>query len=177
MKNTGFGLIYGMGVGKLAETSGLTVSEAQELKRAYLAIFPGLQTLYQEMRRRAVAGEPVRTWGGRLYHCEPPAIVKGRLMTFDYKLLNVLVQGSSADCTKEAVVRHAEAKDPDTDLLANVHDELLASCPRGRRREAMECMRSAMEGVEFDVPMLTEGTWSDRSWADLKDYDRRGVLV
>ena len=41
VKNTNFGLIYGMGVGKLAEKNGTTVDEAKDLKAAILKLYPG----------------------------------------------------------------------------------------------------------------------------------------
>jgi len=31
-----------------------------------------------------------------------------------------------------------------------------------------------MESVEFDVPMLSEGSTSSTNWNDLKDYDKKG---
>jgi len=41
----------------------------------------------------------------------------------------------------------------------------------------MEKLRKVMEGIEFDVPMLSEGSWSDKSWADLIDYDKKGKVL
>jgi DNA polymerase I-like protein with 3'-5' exonuclease and polymerase domains len=98
------------------------------------------------------------------------------MMTFDYKLVNYLVQGSSADCTKEAVLAYMLVK-PDTHrLLLSVHDELLVSVPRREVKRGMECLRTAMEGVKFDLPMLSEGSVSETNWAELRPYDKKGVL-
>lgn len=175
VKNTGFGIIYGMGVGLLAENSGISVAEAKEVKDAYLAIFPGLKEMYGDMRRRFLANEPIRTWGSRSYYCEPPKMINGRRVTFDYKMLNVLVQGSAADCTKEAVVRYHDAKPSEHKMLINVHDELLCAVPAKDVERGMKVLRGSMESVEFDVPMLSEGKWSATNWAEMKDYDKKGV--
>lgn len=179
VKDIGFGLIYGMGVGKLAYKAGSTVDVAKQLKKAYLTIAPGLNDLYKDMRRRARDDEPIYTWGGREYYCEDPKLVDGRLRTFDYKMVNLLIQGSAADCTKEAFIRYHETKPPGHRLVLNVHDQLTSSIPRSELEEGMECMRVAMESVEFDVPMLTEGSWSDTTWSktDLIDYDKKGVRL
>jgi len=182
IKNTGFGLIYGMGLGKLAIKNGTDVTMAKRVKDAYLATFPGLKAMYAEMKRRAKAGEPIRTWGGREYYCEPPAIMKsgpraGRIAEFDYKLVNVLIQGSSADATKEGVIRYCDAKPAHHRLLLQVHDQATASVPRKELRDGMELMRAALESVEFDVPMLSEGAWSATSWADLQPYDEKGKIL
>lgn len=175
IKNTGFGLIYGMGVGKLAIKSDVTVEVAKEVKDAYLAIFPGLKQMYQDMRVRAMSKLPIRTWGGREYFCEEPRFIEGRLRTFDYKLINYLVQGSSADCTKEALIRYWKAKSKDVKLLINVHDEILISAPVKQAKPAMLALRQAMESIEFDVPMLSEGSYSLKTWAGLKTFDEKGV--
>jgi DNA polymerase-1 len=170
------GIIYGEGIGLLAQKTGLDVSEATDLKRAIQAIYPGLKDMYRDMKERAKAGLPIRTWGGREYFCEEPKIVKGKLRHFDYKLVNVLIQGSAADSTKEAVIRFCERKRSSWSLLLMVHDELVASCPEGELTEAMEEMRVAMESVEFDVPMLSEGMIGP-NWGDLTDYDKKGERI
>lgn len=178
IKNTNFGLIYGMGIGKLAMKSGITVEAAKEVKDAILNVFPGLKEMYHDMKVRAAENRPIRTWGGREYYCEPPKPdpVTGRMMTFDYKQLNRLVQGSAGDCTKQAVINYWRLKDPADRLYLTVHDQLLISTPRRRVVPAMEALRLAMESVVFDVPMLSEGKYSLTSWADLKTYDKAGVI-
>lgn len=177
VKNTNLGLIYGMGVGKLALKNGQTVEEAKRLKEAILKLYPGLKEMYADMKQRAKANLPARTWGGREFYCEPPAVVDGRLRTFDYKMVNFLIQGSAADCTKEALIRMYETKKPGWRILLNVHDSITMSAPRKEMEEAMEHMRLHMEGVEFDVPMLSEGEWSDTNWNELKTYDKKGRKV
>jgi len=182
VKNTNLGLIYGMGVGKLAVKNNMSVQESSELKEAILRLYPGLKAMYKDMKRRAKADEPVRTWGGREYYCEPPRIVEGRIREFDYKLVNILIQGSAADCTKEAIIRFDEActKAGKRDvwfLVLNVHDQLTASVPIKDRDRSMEQLRVTMESVEFDVPILSEGAVSETNWAELKDYDKKGKRV
>ena len=178
IKNTMFGLIYGMGVGLLAGMSGVTVEVAAEVKKAALAVFPGLKQINQDLKARAMANKPIRTWGGREYYCEPPKIVPGRgVMTFEYKMLNVLIQGSAADCTKEALIRYADLKAPRDKILLNVHDQLTVSVPKARKAKAMQELREAMESVTFEVPMLSEGKVSDETWFRLKPYDKKGKVV
>ena len=176
-KNTNFGLIYGMGVGKLAEKNGTTVDEAKELKAAILRLYPGLKEMYADMRLRMQQDLPLRTWGGREYYCEPPKMVNGRLMTFDYKMVNVLVQGSAADCTKEAIIRYHAAKHKDAKIILNVHDQITVSVPKKIMKSEMEVLRECMESIEFDVKILSEGSISDKNWGDLEDYDKKGKII
>lgn len=177
IKNTNFGIIYGMGYGLLAERSNVTVDVARELKQAILTAFPGVRDIFNEMKARAAADEPIRTWGGRLYWCEEPVIRDGRMQTLEYKLVNYLVQGSAADTTKEAVIRYCEAKPKHHRMMLQVHDQVNASVPVKDTARGMKIMREAMESVEFDVPMLSEGKASRVNWAKLAKYDVKGEVV
>jgi len=177
VKNTNLGLIYGMGAPSLAARNEMSVDEAKELKAAILSLYPGLKEMYKDMRMRAAAGQPIRTWGGREYYCEEPKIVKGRLRKFDYKMVNKLIQGSAADCTKEAIIRFHEAKKSTWKIILNVHDQVTASVPKREVKKAMEVLRRTLESVEFDVPILSEGSTSTTNWDELIDYDKKGKMV
>jgi DNA polymerase I-like protein with 3'-5' exonuclease and polymerase domains len=177
VKNTNLGLIYGMGVGKLAERNGMTVEEAAELKQAILQLYPGLKQMYQDMKLRAKLKQPIRTWGGREYYCEEPKLINGRIQEFDYKLVNVLIQGSAADCTKQALINYHAAKHPEAKIILIVHDQITVSVPKKIMKTEMEVLRQAMEGVEFDVPILSEGSISSTNWDELQDYDKRGKIL
>lgn len=178
VKNTGFGLLYGMGVRLLAKRIGDTIETARKLKGSYLKAMPDVKDLYVEIKRRAANDEPIRTWGGRLYWVEPPRFMEGQVRTFDYKLVNLLIQGSAGDQMKEAMVNYYDAGyHEEAPLLVTVHDELLASTPRARLRESMDHLRTAMESVPLDVPLLTEGKWSPSDWGALRTYDKGGKRV
>lgn len=177
VKNTNLGLIYGMGAPKLAIKNNMTVEEANVLKKAILRLYPGLKEMYAEAKRRSKAKLPMRTWGGREFYCEAPKLVDGRLREFDYKMVNFLIQGSAAECTKEAIIRFYRKKKAEWKLLLNVHDQLTASIPLKERKQAMKVLQECMEGVVFDVPMLSEGAISTTNWDALIDYDKKGVVV
>lgn len=182
VKNTNLGLIYGMGKGKLALKNDMSVEEAGALKNAVLDLYPGLKQMYKDMKERMRTRTPIHTWGGREYFCEEPKLINGRIQQFDYKLVNVLIQGSAADVTKEAIIRFWRViiklkKLGVWRILLNVHDQLTVSVPIKDLKQAMEVLRQCMESVEVDIPMLTEGSTSLTNWAELKDYDKKGKLL
>lgn len=177
VKNTNLGLIYGMGVGKLAAKNDMTVEESGELKKAILQLYPGLKEMYKDVKVRAKSKTPIRTWGGREYYCEEPKLIDGRIREFDYKLVNVLIQGSAADCTKEAIIRYRAAKHPEARIILNVHDQVTVSAPKKILKTEMEVLRQCMESVEFDVPILSEGAISSTNWDELQDYDKKGKVL
>jgi DNA polymerase I len=169
-KTIGFGLLYGMGLGALAERMGVDIATAQQIKNAYMAIFPGLKDIQDVLKERARDGLPLRTWGGREYYVEEPRYMeaRGRVVTFEYKLLNYLIQGSSADCTKEALIRYHDVR-KDGRFLVTVHDEINISAPAKAMKSEMKILREAMKSVEFDVPMLSDGKVG-QSWGMLTEF-------
>lgn len=170
VKIVNFGKIYGMGVGKLAQATGSTVEDATRLSKAHGQALPGVQILDRQLKALGKAGKPIRTWGGRLYFCEPPIrMPNGHLQTFEYKLLNYLIQGSAADCTKRAVIEYHKVK-KDSRFLVTVHDEINISAPPKAVKKEMALLREAMESVKFDVPMLSDGKYGPR-WGDLTKYE------
>ena len=151
-----FAWLYGAGAAKMAESLGITVAEAQQLKEALRSALPGIKALDNELKQRARAGLPYRTIGGREYYCEPDKLVDGQRRGFDYKMLNCLIQGSSADMTKAAMLRYDSCKQHGR-LLMQVHDELLISVPKDQALDEAAILVDAMEhALEIDVPMIAE---------------------
>lgn len=181
MKTIGFGLLYGMGLGSLAERLGVDVATAKVLKKSYLDIFPGLKDLIDDLTSRGRQGLSMRTWGGREYYVEPEKYSEkfGRVQSFEYKLINFLIQGSSADCTKEAIIRYHSAR-KDGLFKVTVHDEINISVPKKAAAREMLLLRDVMASVEFDVPMLSDGSvgpnWGTLDKLKEPGYDRSRAL-
>lgn len=164
IKGVGFGLLYGMGKARLAEAAGVSEDEALLVKEAYLNIFPGIRKLNAELERRARNSQPLRTWGGRLYYCEAATVVAGRRRSYEYKMLNTLIQGSAADCLKQAIINYYNTKPAGHRLILTVHDELLISVPEGEAEAGAKILREAMESLTLDVPLRTDTKMSGGTW-------------
>lgn len=179
VKTVNFGIIYGMGVGELARRLGTTVEEAKALKKAILSLYPGIDDLYKTMRQLSREEKPLITLGGRENYCEPPTRDKatGKMIEWSYKMINTLVQGSAGDAMKEGMIRYADAAPRGHFMLIQVHDQVLASVPRIELVRGHRVLRETLESVELDVPLLSEGKFSNENWAVLKPYDKRGVIV
>ena len=177
VKILGFSIIYGAGARTIAERLGVSVDEAKRFKDAYLRAFPSIRDMYAQMKYRAENKIPIRTQGGREYRCEEPVEWEGKIFQFDYKMVNTLVQGSAADCTKQAIINFETARRPNWRLILNVHDELVASVTLNDEEAAHEVLSAAMAMVDFDVPMLSEGKSSAENWGNMMAYDKKGVRV
>lgn len=172
VKITGFSLIYGTGVNGLSHQLGESYDTAYRLKHSYFAAMPGVERLMRDVQRRGESGQPIRTWGGRIYYTEPPKVSEdGRIRSFAYKLLNYLIQGSAADQTKQSIIDWNEDRRQDlrSEFLATVHDELNISAPIEHAALCMEELKVAMNKDRFDVPFLSDG-FSGSNWEDIKEY-------
>lgn len=164
-KTINFGKVYGMGATKLAAQLGLTLDGAYELLDAYDRALPSVKALMRECSDIGRQGGFITTIGGRRYY-SPPAEVRdgGGVRTFEYKLLNYLMQGGSADQTKEAMrnwwndrLRHSTNG---TRFLMTVHDQLVGCAPRKEaKKESAALDRYMVEAFTLDVPTKTDPTY------------------
>jgi DNA polymerase I-like protein with 3'-5' exonuclease and polymerase domains len=92
-------------------------------------------------------------------------------MTFEYKLISSLIQGSGADVIKEAIIRYDEHPKRTEELIVTVYDEVDIDLPlsvKGARQE-MTVLRDCMQSIEMDIPMLSDGEVGP-SWGTLKAF-------
>lgn len=127
-KTLGFAVLYGAGVGRVAETLGIGVGEAKTIKERYLAALPEIKSFQNELNLIGKQRSYTETLGGRRYYAQKPSVIKGVFKSFEYKLPNYKIQGSAADQTKEAMIRYAE-ETTSGELVLSVHDQLVAQCP------------------------------------------------
>lgn len=158
VKTLNFQSIYGGGVPALQRKLRCSASEAKQLKDFHNRALPGRKILNDEIKRVVGGGAPIRTWGGRLYYPEKPGFSKkhGRYMTYEYKLINYIVQGSAADLTKEALIAWHGNKGS-ARFMVTVYDEINISSPIEDEQKNMALLREAMELPRLTVPMMSSG--------------------
>lgn len=172
IKVLNFQAIYGGGVPAAQRKLNCTYAEAKEYKAFHDKALPGRKVLSEEILKIVRMGDPIRTWGGRLYFPEPPRFDKklGRVQSYEYKLINYEVQGSAADLTKEAIIEWHEHPDRNARFLVTVYDELDISAPTEDARRQMGILREVMERPRLTVPMRSSGKWGP-NWGSLTKGD------
>jgi DNA polymerase I-like protein with 3'-5' exonuclease and polymerase domains len=175
VKNVTFARLYGGGEGAVFDQARCASrAEAKEICAFHDAALPGRKLLNNEIIKLSRLGEPIRTWGGRLYYVEPPGFNKkhNRHMSYEYKLINYLIQGSAADMTKEAICRWYEGGGTadGTRFLLTVYDENNISAPEARWKDHMRFLREIMDNMELDVPMRSTGKVGKR-WGKVRECD------
>jgi len=169
-KTISLGLMYGMGKNKLANMLGLTFDEASSLIDKYNRKAPFLKMLSDKCMDKAQNEGVIRTKLGRkcrfdLYEPKDWGVhtperydnasakygAKNIKRAYTYKSLNRLIQGSSADLTKKAMLECARMGHLP---LLQIHDELCFSI---KDQKDIEHIKSKMENcVEFLVPMKVD---------------------
>lgn len=176
------GLTYGMGGGKMAIKLGLPTmmkdnphtggqyiaagEEGQALLDRFNENAPYLKQLSYKAQDRAKLRGYVRTILGR--RCRFERNAKGGY-DFVYKALNRLIQGSSADQMKKAMV---DADDAGFWLQLQVHDELDLTIQS--REEAVELSRIMVEAVPCRVPHRVDIEVGP-SWGEIKEIECKVV--
>jgi len=182
-KTIGLGLMYGMGVAKLATQLDLTHEEAKELIDTFHKKVPFLKGTVNSVMRRIdnpAANGAIRTLLGRKCRFplwEPMQYGVNKAMPYEqalveygprikragtYKGLNRLIQGSAADQTKRAMVALHEAGE---NLLLQVHDELVISVKdRAQAERAAEIMANC---VGMEIPSRVDVEVGP-SWGEAK---------
>jgi DNA polymerase I-like protein with 3'-5' exonuclease and polymerase domains len=164
-KTVNLGIMYGMGVGKLAHTMDISPEEAKALLAKYREKVPFVKGLADFVSQRASINGQIRTMSGRLCRFdmwEPKTFGYNKPMkreeaekeyghilkrAFTYKALNKLIQGSAADQTKVAM---AECYKEGLVPLLTVHDEL---CFNVESKEQASRITEIMEtSTELKVP-------------------------
>lgn len=166
VKTLNFQALYGGGVPALQKKLRCSGTEAKELKAFHDKALPGRKALNDVIRDIFARQEPIRTWGGRMYYCEEPGMSKkhGRFMTYEYKGINYVIQGSAADITKQAIIDWYPGRGGSR-LLVQVYDEIDLSAPIETAPRDMAWLKEVMEAPRLSVPMLSDPkhgpTWGD----------------
>ena len=183
-KTVNLGLMYGMGKGKLANILDLSIEEATSLLDKYNDKVPFLKSVSEKAMRRAADSGVIRTWLGRkcrfnMY--EPISYTynkalpmkeaideyggKGRIRrAFTYKALNRLIQGSSADQTKKAMVDCYEAG---LTPMLTVHDELCFNIENSKTAKQIDQIEEIMRNcipelkIPFEVDVEIGQNWGE----------------
>ena len=165
-----FGIIYGMGAGRLSRELGISRTQASEYIERYFDRYPGVRRFYAETLERArVDGFVSTLLGRRRYLPDLDSKHGGRRQLAERVATNTPIQGSAADIIKAAMVSLANAlrrQLPEVRMVLQIHDELLLECPKRQKKQAFELTRAAMEeAAELRVPIVVDIN-SGSNWAE-----------
>jgi DNA polymerase-1 len=140
-KTINFGLLYGMGVGKLAKSLGVSLEEAYTLKAIYFEKLPKVKEFIENVRNVAAKRGYIRNWFGFRNICASSE--------FSYKMPNALIQGGCGQLIRIASNRlddYIIENRLRAHMTAQIHDEILFQVPKDEFHHVPEFKR-IMESV------------------------------
>jgi DNA polymerase I-like protein with 3'-5' exonuclease and polymerase domains len=157
VKTINFGLAYGMGANKLAETLQIDKHKAEQLIEDYFTAFPSIKGFLDKLgnfgkqfgyiktfppynRRRWFSG-----WYAKMYNSRENM---QELSSIERASKNTPIQGASADMTKRALVlmrAHISTFDIPVKLVMTVHDQIDTICRNDYIEHWQDDMKLLME--------------------------------
>ncbi|SMC09352.1 DNA polymerase I [Nitratiruptor tergarcus] len=170
-KSINFGLIYGMGSRKLAQTLGISAKEAKEIIESYFNAFPTVKNYLASIEDFAKKYGYVETLLRRRRYFDFAAASGAQLAAYLREATNTVFQGSAADLIKmsmNAIDKIIKNEALPTKMLLQIHDELIFEVKEDMAQDLAQRFASIMEHIyPLRVPIKCSIGIAHR-WGDLK---------
>ena len=169
-KAVNFGIVYGIGAFSLSRDINVSVKEADQFIKNYLATFPGVKNYMDETIAHGTEKGYVTTLFGRRRALPELASKNHNLRALGERMaMNTPIQGTAADVIKLAMVkvwRRLRAERLAAKLILQVHDELIVEAPEAEAETVARILKEEMEGaVSYSVP-LTADVGQGKTWLE-----------
>ena len=170
-KTVNFGLLYGMGSRKLAQTLGISTKEAKAIIENYFASFPTVKSFLESIEKKAKEQGFVETLLGRRRYFDFEHANAMQLAAYLREAGNTVFQGSTADLIKLAMLeihRIIREESLDAAILLQIHDELIFEIAQKDAEPLSKRFSEVMENiVSLKIPLKTSINIGHR-WSELK---------
>ena len=156
-KTINFGLLYGMGVKKLAQTLEIKESEASQIMKNYHNTFPAIHSFFQTETEKILQRGFVETILGRKRYFLDPTSHREKA-AIQREAFNTIFQGSVADLIKKAMVEIDKTiieNQYSAKLLLQIHDELIFEVKKEEVDKLAEIFQNIMENsLKLNIPIV-----------------------
>lgn len=171
-KAVNFGIIYGISAFGLSNQLGISAKEAKIFMDRYHATYPKVTTYMQKNVESARESGMSRTMFGRIRKINELHSLNKNMQQFGERVaMNMPLQGSASDIIKLAMIkvdRELKEKKLKSQMILQIHDELIVDCAKGEREVVESILKSCMENVvKLDVPLIVS-IGSGKTWYDAK---------
>ena len=174
IKGMTYGLAYGLSAYGLSQQLHIPPDEARELMDAYFARFPDVRAYLQGVVEQARHdGFTSTLFGRRRYLPDLMSDNRQRREMAERMALNAPIQGTAADIIKRAMIEvsaEMERRGLVSQLLLQVHDELVCEAAPGEEAELRELLAECMAGVADLAVRLDVDTAAGASWFDAEKH-------
>ncbi|MFY0568559.1 DNA polymerase I [Archangium lansingense] len=169
-KTVNFGIAYGLSSYGLSTRLNIPDEEARDIIERYFTRYAGIRRYLEETVHVAREKGYVETLFGRR---RPMADLRAKnrqvVQAAERAAINMPIQGTAADLIKKAMLAveaELEKQGLRTQMLLQVHDELLFEAPEAEVEAVKELSRRCMTAVmQLKVPLKVE-VGAGRNWAD-----------
>lgn len=174
-----FGLLYGMGDGRLARSLGITVNAARQVRSAILGSFRDLAKFIQECERETRNTGYTWTWwdGQRARRRELFSIADAdsqRRSTAENGAFNTPVQGTASEFNTMSLIECVDWIVGDcipTRLIIPIHDSLMFEVPEEHLVEVVDGAREIMTSWNSGgIPLVVDAEFG-KSWGTMRQYN------
>ena len=168
-KSINFGLLYGMGSRKLADTIGVSTKEAKEYIESYFASFPTVKNFLESIVEFSKENGYVETLLKRRRYFDYESANSFLKASFEREAVNTIFQGSAADLIKLSMNKfHKLLQKSHNSMLLQIHDELIFEVKEDEVEEFAKEAKAIMESIyKLDVPLSCSQSIGS-SWGELK---------
>ena len=179
VKTINFGLAYGMGPHKLADTLSISIADAESLINKYFEAFPSIGGFLDKLGSFGKKYGYIKTfppynrrrwfpnWYPRIYKDKSQAFELGSI---ERASKNTPIQGASADMTKKAMIlirEYIKAHNVPVKMVMTVHDQVDTVCKIEYAEEWVTRLTELMEQAALEVVtngLLKADTNISKSW-------------
>lgn len=173
-KTINFGIVFGMGVRKLAQGTGMSQGEAQKFYDEYFNDFPKVKSYIDKIKKEAKKNGYVITLMGRKRFFDLERIKYDRFLESEMERMafNAVIQGTDADIVKKAMVEISRRfKSNEVRPVLQIHDELLYEIRDDILKTRILEIKKVMESVvDFPIPPTVEAKFG-KIWGALKKFN------
>lgn len=172
-KAINFGIIYGISAFGLANQLSIPREEAGAYIKKYFERFPGIRDYMEATKAAARENGYVETIFGRRVNYPEIRASNPSIRAFNERAaINAPIQGSAADIIRRAMTRIEDALQSagltQTQMLLQVHDELIFEAPESEVEAAIPVIRTVMENaampaVAMKIPLHVDAR-AARNW-------------
>ena len=167
-KRINFSVLYGMTPYGLSRDMEVSYADAKSYIEGYFEGYPGVSKWMEQQVEFAKQNGYVKTLFGRRRYV--PGIHERNKTLFELAqriAINSPVQGTASEIIKLGMIKfHDEIKKSglDAEILLQIHDELLVSCPISQRSEVEKILKMSLESVvTWDIPLIVS-VKSGKDW-------------
>lgn len=171
-KAVNFGIIYGQSAFGLAESLGISRTEAKTIIDNYFKEYPSIKRYMDNTINYAREHSYVETLMGRKRYLRDIHSANQTVRGYaERNAINSPIQGTAAEMIKLAMINvHKALKESSmrTRMILQVHDELVFDVPKDEVEEAKKLIKENMESamtLPYDLPVIAEAG-SGNNWLE-----------